>query len=69
MFQNAKNTDLGNYCFQPVAIETTSVYGKSTAPFLAALQRNLLCEATPGSGSDPTSACPWLWSEGMLPEY
>jgi len=24
-----------NYCFQPGAIETTSVYGKSSAPFLS----------------------------------
>jgi len=27
------NDLLDNYYFQPVAIETTGVYGKSTAPF------------------------------------
>jgi len=30
-----------NYHFQPVAIETTGVYGKSTAPFLSGLSKKL----------------------------
>jgi len=30
---NTNNDLLDNYYFQPVAIETTGVYGKSTAPF------------------------------------
>jgi len=36
------NDLLDNYYFQPVAIETTGVYGKSTAPFLSCLARNLV---------------------------
>jgi len=31
-----------NYHFQPVAIETTGVYGKSTAPFLSGLSKKLV---------------------------
>jgi len=31
-----------NYHFQPLAIETTGVYGKSTAPFLSSLLKKLL---------------------------
>jgi len=31
-----------NYYFQPVAIETTAVYGKSTAPFLSCLAKKLV---------------------------
>jgi len=31
-----------NYHFQPVAIETTGVYGKSTAPFLSGLAKGLV---------------------------
>jgi len=31
-----------NYHFQPVAIETTGVYGKSTAPFLSGLLKKLV---------------------------
>jgi len=30
------------YYFQPVAIETTGVYGKSTAPFLSSLANKLV---------------------------
>ena len=30
-----------NYHFQPVAIETTGVYGKSTAPFLSVFSKKL----------------------------
>jgi len=33
---------LDNYYFQPVAIETTGVYGKSTAPFLSCLEKKLV---------------------------
>ena len=33
---------LSNYHFQPVAIETTVVYGKSTAPFLSGLAKKLV---------------------------
>ena len=60
-----------NYHLQPVAIETTGVYGKSTAPFFwVVLRRNLLmCLAIPGSASGSTSVCPWLWSGEMLPAY
>jgi len=55
-------------CFQPVAVETTGVYGKSTAFFRAASQRNLLIRlGNPGSNSGFTSACPWVCSEEMLP--
>jgi len=31
-----------NYYFQPVAIKTTDVYGKSTAPFLSCLAEKLV---------------------------
>ena len=31
-----------NYHFQPVAIETTGVYGKSTAPFTSGLTKKLV---------------------------
>ena len=31
-----------NYHLQPVAIETTGVYGKSTAPFLSGLAKKLV---------------------------
>ena len=31
-----------HHCFQPVAIETTCVYGKSTAPFLSCLAKKLV---------------------------
>jgi len=33
---------VNNYCFQPVTSETPGVYGKYTATFWAALQRNLI---------------------------
>jgi len=59
-----------NYHFQPVTIETTGVYGKSTAPFSVVFPRNLLmCLATPGSASGSTSVCPWLWPREMLSAY
>ena len=58
MFQNAKNTDLGNYCFQPVAIETTGVYGKSTAPFFSCFAKKLV-----DMWSDPRQ---WQWSHQCL---
>jgi len=35
------NDLLDNYYFQPIAIETTGVYGKSTAPFLSCLVNKL----------------------------
>jgi len=35
------NDLLDTYYFQPVAIETTGVYGKSTAPFLNCLAKKL----------------------------
>ena len=64
------NDLLNNYHFQPVAIETTGVNGKSTAPFCATSQRNLsIYHVTPGSNSGSASACPWLWSEDTLPAY
>jgi len=38
----AKYNDLlNNYCFQPVAIETNSVYSKYTTPFVSSLVKNL----------------------------
>jgi len=55
-----------NYHLQPVAIETTGVYGKSTAHFLSGLAKSL---ATPGSASGSTRVCPYLWSGEMLPAY
>jgi len=36
------NALLYNYYFQPVAIETTDVHGKSTAPFLSCLAKKLV---------------------------
>jgi len=33
----ARNNLLNDYCLQPVAFETTGVYGKTTAPFLSGL--------------------------------
>jgi len=36
------NDLLDNYYFQPVAIKTTGVYGKSTAPFLSCLAKKLV---------------------------
>ena len=36
------NDLLYNYYFQPVARETNGVYGKSTAPFLSCLAKNLV---------------------------
>jgi len=43
-----------NYHLQPVAIETTSVYGKSTAPFLSGLAKTLV-----DVSGDPRE-CQWL---------
>jgi len=60
------NDLLDNYYFQPVAIETTGVYGKSTAPFLSCLAKKLV-DILGDSGS--TSACLWPWSEGTSPAY
>jgi len=41
---NAENAMpcLINYCFQPVAIDTTGGYGKTTAPFLSGLIKKLV---------------------------
>jgi len=60
-----------SYHLQPVAIETTCVYGKSTAPlFWVVLRRGLLmCLVTPGSANGSTSVFLWLWSGEMLPAY
>jgi len=63
------NDHLNNYCFQPVAIETIGVYGKSFASFLIGLAKKRLCPVIIGSDNDSTSACPWLWSERTLPAY
>ena len=49
-----------NYHFQPVAIETTSVYGKSTAPFLSGLAKKLV-----DASSDPREH-PWLHHDQRL---
>jgi len=43
-----------NYHLQPVAIETTGVYGKSTAPFLSGLAKKLV-----DVSGDPR-VCQWL---------
>ena len=59
-----------NSCFQPVAIDTTSVYVNPIARFWAALQENMLiCLVIPGSDSDCTSTCTWLRSGEMLSAY
>ena len=59
-----------NYHLQPVAIETTGLYGKSTAPFLSGLAKKLVdVSGDPGSASGSTSVCPWLWSGEMLPAF
>ena len=64
------NDVLDNYYFQPVAIETTGVHGKSTAPFLSCVAKNLLTfQATPERYSGFTSACLWPWSEGTPLAY
>jgi len=58
-----------------MAIETTGVYGKSTAPFFIfewsfeETSNLLMCLATPGSASGSTSVCAWLWPGEMLPAY
>jgi len=57
------NDHLSNYCFQPVAIETIVVYGKSVASFLYGLAKKRICPVITGSDNDSTSTCPWLWSE------
>jgi len=43
-----------NYHLQPVAVETTGVYGKSTAPFLSSLAKKLV-----DVSGDPRE-CQWL---------
>jgi len=48
------NDLLDNYYFQPVAIETTGVYSKSTAPFLSCLAKKLV-----GISGDPREV-QWL---------
>jgi len=50
-----KYHDLQSNChLQPVAIETTGVYGKSTAPFLSGLAKKLV------DVSDDPRECQWL---------
>ena len=60
-----------NYHFQPVSIETTGVYGKTTAPFLSSLtKKHVDMSGDPrGSTSGSTSACTWLCSERTLSAY
>ena len=61
-----------NYHLQPVAIETTGVYGKSTASFLSSLAKKLV-----DVSGDPREcqwlhqrlSLPWLWSGETLPAY
>ena len=60
------NDILDNYYFQPVAIKTTSVYDKSTVPFLSCLAKKLI-DILGDSGS--ISECLWPSSEGTLPAY
>jgi len=48
------NDLLDNYYFQPVAIETTGVYGKSTTPCLSCLTKKLV-----DISGDPTEG-QWL---------
>jgi len=55
--------------FQPVAIETTGVYGKSTAPFLSGLTNKFVDVSGGPRASGSTSICPWLWPGEMLPTY
>jgi len=47
----------------------TVLSGKSTAPFWWPCKETCLCLVIPGSDSGSTSACPWLWSKGILPAY
>ena len=64
------NDLLDNYYFQSVVIETTGVYGKSTAPFLSCLAKKLVdISGDPGSDSCTTSACLWPWSKGTPLAY
>jgi len=64
------NDLLDNYHFQPVAIETTGVYSKSTVPFLSCLAKKLVdISGDPGRDSGSTSACLWPWSEGTSLAY
>jgi len=66
--QKYGNHDLqSNYYFQPVANETTGVYGKSTAP-LSGLAKKLDVSGDLGSASGST-VCPKLWSGETLPAY
>ena len=61
-----------NYYFQPLAIETTGVYGKSTAPFLSCLAKKLVDisgDHRDRRDSGSTSACLWPWSEGTPLAY
>ena len=61
---------LDNYYFQPIATITTSVHGKSTAPFLSCLAKKLV------NMSDDPRERQWLHQHlslavvrGVLPEY
>jgi len=57
-----KYNDLqSNYHLQPVAIETTGVYGKSIAPFLSGLAKKLV------DVSGNPRECQWLHQRLSLP--
>jgi len=74
-----------NYHFQPVAIETTGVYGKSNAPFLSGLSKKLvdvsgdprehqwlhhrLSLALARGNAASILACVQVWPGEMLPAY
>ena len=49
-----------NYHLKPVAVETTGVYGKSTAPFLSGLGKKLV-----DVSGDPRE-CQWLHQRSSL---
>jgi len=59
---------------QPVAIETTGVYGKSTVPCLSGLAKKLVdVSVDPKERQWLHQVCPWLsqwlWSMETLPAY
>jgi len=58
------NDLLDNYYFQPVAIETTVVYGKSTAPFLTCLAKKLVDIS--GDPRERQCSTSWRWGTPVV---
>jgi len=70
--QNAKNTMTSKAIatFNQLQLRPLVCMATPPPPFLNGHTKNLLiCLVTPGSTSGFTSACPWLWSVEMLPNY